>query len=82
MEIRQMLCSQLGGDETGEGPSLGNQFLVAPLFHHPTVLEDYDQVVVLEHGRIAEQGRYVELIDRGGVFSGLVATQRAGIESA
>ena len=37
---------------------------------------------VIDGGRIAEQGRYADLIARGGVFSGLVATQRAGIESA
>ena len=50
--------------------------------HRLSTIRDADQVVVLEHGRIAEQGRYAELIDQGGVFSGLVATQRAGIESA
>jgi ATP-binding cassette subfamily B protein len=50
--------------------------------HRLSTIRDADQVVVLEHGRIAEQGRYADLIDQGGVFSGLVATQRAGIESA
>ena len=50
--------------------------------HRLSTIRDADQVVVLEHGRIAEQGRYAELIAQGGVFSGLVATQRAGIESA
>jgi ATP-binding cassette, subfamily B, beta-glucan exporter len=50
--------------------------------HRLSTIRDADQVVVLEHGRIAEQGRYAELLERGGVFSSLVATQRAGIESA
>jgi ATP-binding cassette, subfamily B, beta-glucan exporter len=54
-------------------------FIIA---HRLSTIRDADQVVVLEHGRIAEQGRYAELIERGGVFSGLVATQRAGIESS
>jgi len=54
-------------------------FIIA---HRLSTIRDADQVVVLEHGRIAEQGRYAELIARGGVFSSLVATQRAGIESA
>ena len=54
-------------------------FIIA---HRLSTIRDADQVVVLEHGRIAEQGRYAELIERGGVFSSLVATQRAGIESA
>ena len=50
--------------------------------HRLSTIRDADQVVVLEHGRIAEQGGYAELMARGGVFAGLVATQRAGIESA
>src|SRR5215475_14582470 len=54
-------------------------FIIA---HRLSTIRDADQVVVLEHGRIVEQGRYAELIERGGVFSSLVATQRAGIESA
>ena len=43
---------------------------------------DADMVVVFEHGRVAEQGGYQELIDHGGAFSRLVSTQQAGIESA
>ena len=54
-------------------------FIIA---HRLSTIREADQVVVLEHGRIAEHGRYAELIARGGVFSSLVATQRAGIESA
>ena len=50
--------------------------------HRLSTIRDADQVVVLEHGRIAEHGGYAELMAKGGVFAGLVATQRAGIESA
>jgi ATP-binding cassette subfamily B protein len=50
--------------------------------HRLSTIRDADQVVVLQHGRIAEHGGYAELMARGGVFTGLVATQRAGIESA
>jgi ATP-binding cassette subfamily B protein len=50
--------------------------------HRLSTIRDADQVVVLEHGRMAEHGSYAELMARGGVFAGLVATQRAGIESA
>jgi ABC-type multidrug transport system fused ATPase/permease subunit len=38
--------------------------------------------VVFEHGRVVESGGYAELIGRKGAFANLVATQRAGIESA
>ena len=50
--------------------------------HRLSTIRDADQVVVLEHGSMAEHGSYAELMARGGVFAGLVATQRAGIESA
>ena len=54
-------------------------FMIA---HRLSTIRDADQVVVLEHGKMAEHGTYAELIQHGGVFSSLVATQRAGIESA
>ncbi len=50
--------------------------------HRLSTIRDADQVVVLDHGKMAEHGTYAELMARGGVFSTLVATQRAGIESA
>ena len=50
--------------------------------HRLSTIRDANQVVVLEHGRIAEQGGYRELMEKGGVFASLVATQRAGIDSA
>jgi ATP-binding cassette subfamily B protein len=50
--------------------------------HRLSTIRDADQVVVLDHGKMAEHGTYAELIKQGGVFSSLVATQRAGIESA
>jgi len=51
--------------------------------HRLSTIRDADQVVVLEHGKMAEHGTYAELMNKqGGVFANLVATQRAGIESA
>src|SRR3954470_7749118 len=50
--------------------------------HRLSTIRDADQVVVLEHGRMAEQGSYADLMAKGGLFANLVATQRAGIESA
>ena len=50
--------------------------------HRLSTIRDADQVVVFEHGRIAEQGGYRELMNRGGAFTRLVPTQQAGIESA
>ncbi|MGD9885982.1 MAG: glucan ABC transporter ATP-binding protein/ permease [Reyranella sp.] len=54
-------------------------FIIA---HRLSTIRDADLIVVLEHGRIAEQGSYRDLIARNGTFARLVATQQAGIESA
>ena len=50
--------------------------------HRLSTIRDADLVVVLEHGRIVEQGDYRTLAAAGGAFTRLVATQQAGIESA
>jgi ATP-binding cassette, subfamily B, beta-glucan exporter len=50
--------------------------------HRLSTIRDADQVVVLEHGRLAERVSYCELIKKDGAFATLVATQQAGIESA
>ena len=50
--------------------------------HRLSTIRDADLVVVLEHGRIVEQGDYRTLAAGGGAFARLVATQQAGIESA
>jgi ATP-binding cassette subfamily B protein len=54
-------------------------FIIA---HRLSTIRDADLVVVLEHGRIVEQGNYRELSARSGAFARLVATQQAGIETA
>ena len=54
-------------------------FIIA---HRLSTIRDADQLVVMEHGKMAEHGSYAELMAKGGVFANLVATQRAGIESA
>ncbi|OFX01361.1 MAG: cyclic beta-1,2-glucan ABC transporter [Alphaproteobacteria bacterium RIFCSPHIGHO2_12_FULL_66_14] len=50
--------------------------------HRLSTIRDADLVAVFEHGRVVEQGGYQELSARGGAFTQLIATQRAGIESA
>ena len=50
--------------------------------HRLSTIREANQVVVFEHGRVVEQGGYHELLGTGGIFSRLVATQQAGIESA
>jgi ATP-binding cassette subfamily B protein len=43
--------------------------------HRLSTVRDADQILVLEHGRIVERGRFAELVARGGVFADLVANQ-------
>ena len=41
--------------------------------HRLATIHNVDQIVVLEHGRIAESGRGPELVARGGVYAKLYA---------
>jgi ATP-binding cassette, subfamily B, bacterial len=44
--------------------------------HRLATIHDVDQIIVLEHGRIVEQGRGAELVARGGVYSKLYSSGR------
>jgi ATP-binding cassette, subfamily B, beta-glucan exporter len=48
--------------------------------HRLSTIRDANQVVVLEHGKIAEHGSYTDLMAANGAFANLVATQQGGIE--
>lgn len=42
--------------------------------HRLATIHDLDQIIVLDHGRIVEQGRGPELIARGGIYAKLYAS--------
>ncbi len=44
--------------------------------HRLSTIRDADRIVVLQEGRLIEEGNYQELIERGGVFARLVERQR------
>ena len=43
--------------------------------HRLATVQRADHIVVLDHGRIVEQGTHTELVERGGVYKGLAALQ-------
>ena len=43
--------------------------------HRLATIHDLDQIIVLEHGRVVEQGRGPELVARGGIYAKLYARE-------
>jgi ATP-binding cassette subfamily B protein len=43
--------------------------------HRLATVQKADNILVLEHGRLVEQGKHAELVQLGGVYSGLAALQ-------
>ena len=50
-------------------------FIIA---HRLSTVRDADEILVFDGGRIVERGRFDALVNRGGRFAELVATQLAG----
>jgi ATP-binding cassette subfamily C protein CydCD len=46
--------------------------------HRLSTIRDADRIVVLDQGRIAEQGSHVALLNQNGLYSQLVAAQLIG----
>lgn len=53
-------------------------FIIA---HRLSTIRECDLILVFQHGRIVERGRFQDLLSRGGVFATLVHTQLGGQES-
>jgi ATP-binding cassette subfamily B protein len=43
--------------------------------HRLATVQKADQILVLEHGRLVDQGQHAELVQMAGVYAGLAALQ-------
>ena len=48
--------------------------------HRLSTIRQCDRIIVLDKGKIVEDGSYAELIEKGGAFAALVARQRLDVE--
>ena len=49
--------------------------------HRLSTVVDADEIVVLEHGRVAERGRHAELLAHRGLYAAMWARQAEASES-
>ena len=47
--------------------------------HRLTTLKDCNRILVFDQGRVAEEGSYDELVQRGGIFTALVESAEGGL---
>lgn len=51
--------------------SILSEFTVIVIAHRLSTIKECDQIIVVEHGRIAESGKHDELLARGGLYAKL-----------
>jgi ATP-binding cassette subfamily B protein len=72
-EATSSLDTQTEAAVQGELERLAQGRTTITIAHRLSTVRDADQIVVIDHGEIVERGTHEELLERAGVYAGLVA---------
>jgi ABC-type multidrug transport system fused ATPase/permease subunit len=50
---------------------------VLVIAHRPSTIRSADRILMLENGRIVEEGRHEDLLARGGAYAGFISARSA-----
>ncbi|MCR9150405.1 MAG: ABC transporter ATP-binding protein/permease [Rhodobacteraceae bacterium] len=80
-EATSALDTQTERDIQDSLKAMGRGRTVITIAHRLSTIADADRIVVLEHGRIAEEGRHEDLLARGGRYAAMWQRQSAEAET-